>query len=79
MPIDQAALKNALGPVFDPEGDYVCCGHGSAHIMDTKGYRRVGVVQDSTQGDSTLLVYDRKPAAPVPTKKKIFSFQKGTP
>ena len=80
------SLKQALGPTFDPEGDYLVCGYDNLHFCQSRGYRQVGEIQDPTTVDSTLLVFLRPKPAPLPkapepplvvapdppTKKRLF-------
>ena len=57
--INMDTLKIALGDAFDPEGDYVVCSYRDLHFMNSKGYKQVGTVQDSSDADSSMLVFDR--------------------
>jgi hypothetical protein len=60
MAINQETLKAALGKDYDPQGDYVVCGYNDLHLMQSKGYKQVGTIQDPTPADQDLLVFDRR-------------------
>lgn len=66
MSINHDTLKAALGTAYDPKADYVVCTYAQLHTMQAKGYRQVGEVQDSSPGNQTMLVFDRRPPTPPP-------------
>ena len=75
--IDMTALKFALGDDFDPAGDYLVCGYNDLHLMQSKGYRQVGKIQDPSPGDNWMLVFDRRKF--VDTKPSILGKFVGKP
>ena len=70
MAIDMNSMKQALGDKFDPSGDYVVCGYNDRALMQSKGYREVGTIQDPSPEDRDMLIFDRKP---LPEKKGWFN------
>ena len=59
--IDIDAVKAVLGSKYREDGNYAVCGFGQQPFMLSRGYKEVGRIQDPSDYDREMLIFDRAP------------------